>query len=331
MGVTTGIAPTPAAAPVGGGRWLSWTRSPAWLRGLAVAALVSNVVIVVSGGAVRLTNSGLGCPTWPKCTAASLTPTKAYSFHGIIEFSNRQITFVVGLFAVLVLVAAWRQRRERTLAVAGFLAIPAQAVLGGVTVLTHLNPYAVACHFLLSMGVIAVYAVLVHRLRGEGSASVPAAARWASRALVALGALVLVLGTVTTGSGPHAGDLDKGTLHRIHLSPRAASQLHADSVTALIGLTLGVILLAYALRQRALARAAVVLFALEWVQGGIGWTQYFLGLPPLLVVVHMLGACLVWLGALRVWLLVEPSVAAPRGGGHRGAVESPSPANVYPG
>ena len=310
MGVVTDldVAPSPPRRP----RLTGWTLSFVALRRLAIAALTSNVLIVVTGGAVRLTNSGLGCPTWPSCTSASLTPTKAYSFHGIIEFSNRQLTFLVGLFAVLVLIAAWRQRRERGLALVGFLGIPAQAVLGGVTVLTHLNPYAVACHFLLSMGVLAVYAVLLNRLVSGTPAIVPSAALWACRALVALTAVVLALGTIVTGSGPHAGDLDAGTLHRIHLSPAAASQLHADAVTALIGLTLGVIALAYALRRPLLARAAVVLFVVELLQGAIGWLQYFLGVPPLLVAVHMLGACLVWLGALRVWLIAEPAVAARR-------------------
>ena len=306
---TADVAPPPARPQR---RWTGWTTSFAWLRGLAVGSLVVNVLIVVTGGAVRLTNSGLGCPTWPKCTAGSLTPTKAYSFHGIIEFSNRQLTFLVGLFGLLTLIAAWRQRRERPLALVGFLGIPAQAVLGGVTVLTHLNPYAVACHFLLSMVVLGLYAVLVTRLSAQQVLAVPAAGLWLGRALVALTAAVLALGTIVTASGPHAGDLDAGTLHRIHLSPAAASQLHADAVTALIGLTVGVIALAYALRQPLLARAAVVLFAVELLQGGIGWLQYFLGVPPLLVVVHMLGACLVWLAALRVWLLVERSVAAPR-------------------
>jgi cytochrome c oxidase assembly protein subunit 15 len=306
--VTTQVAPEPATG-LGRRRLTGWTLSFVALRRLVIAALIANVGIVVTGGAVRLTGSGLGCPTWPKCTDSSLTPRNVSTFHGTIEFTNRQLTFVVGLVGVLVLVAAWRQRRERPLAVVGFLGIPAQAVLGGITVLTDLNPYAVACHFLLSMVVLAVYSVLLSRLVGGRATDVPAAAAWAARALVCLTGLVLVLGTVVTGSGPHAGDLQAGRLHRIHLSPAAASQLHADAVTALIGLTLGVIALAYALRRPLLARAAVVLFVVELLQGGLGWLQYFVGVPPLLVAVHMLGACLVWLGALRVWLLVEPAVA----------------------
>lgn len=288
-------------------RLVAWSTSPAALRRLAVASLIANVLIVVTGGAVRLTNSGLGCPTWPSCTNASLTPTKAYSFHGVIEFSNRQLTFVVGLLAALTLVAAWRQRREVRLATLAFLGIPAQAVLGGVTVLTDLNPYAVACHFLLSMAVLAVYALLVWRLLDRPGSTVPPAASWLARLVVAVAALVLTLGTIVTGSGPHAGDLKAGTLHRIHVSSSGISQLHADAVMVLIGVTLGLVAMAYALNAAAaIRRAAVVLLAVVLAQGIVGFTQYFLHVPPLLVALHMFGACLVWLAALQVLLLVEP-------------------------
>jgi heme a synthase len=302
MGVTA-----PTAAPTGPGRWFAWSGSPVALRRLAVAPLVANVLIVVTGGAVRLTNSGLGCPTWPSCTGRSLTPTKAYAIHGLVEFTNRQLTFVVGLLGALTLVAAWRQRRALRLALVGFLGIPAQAVLGGITVLTDLNPYAVACHFLLSMAVIAVYALLVWRLHGAPSAAVPAAATTLARVLAALTAVVLTLGTVVTGSGPHAGDLKAGRLHRIHVSSSGISQLHADAVMALIGVTVGMLALSYALHaSREVRRAAAILLGVELAQGVIGYTQYFLDVPPLLVMVHMLGACLVWLAALYVLLLVEP-------------------------
>lgn len=290
-----------------GNRLLAWTVSAVALRRLAIASLVANVLIVVTGGAVRLTNSGLGCPTWPSCTSASLTPTKAYSFHGVIEFTNRQLTFVVGLLAALTLIAAWRQRRQAWLAAVAFVGIPAQAVLGGITVLTDLNPYAVACHFLLSMAVIAVYALLVWRLLERPGSRVPAPAVWLTRVTVAAAAAVLALGTVVTGSGPHAGDLKAGTLHRIHLASSSASQLHADAVMVLIGLSVGVLALAYATNAGGeLRRAATVLVAVELGQGVIGYTQYFLHVPPLLVALHMFGACLVWLAALHVLLLAEP-------------------------
>src|SRR5579885_2690711 len=188
-----------------------------------LSTLIANTLIVVTGGAVRLTNSGLGCPTWPSCTSASLTPTRAYSFHGVIEFTNRQLTFVVGLLAALTLLAAWRQHRELRLAAVAFLGIPAQALLGGVTVLTDLNPYAVAAHFLLSMAVLAAYAVLFRRLHAWPADPVAPPAVWLARVTVAAAAVVLALGTVVTGSGPHAGDVKAGKVHRIHLASASAS------------------------------------------------------------------------------------------------------------
>lgn len=304
----------PPAPPRRAGRLTGWTRSPLALRRLALASLIANVGIVVTGGAVRLTGSGLGCPTWPKCTDASLTPTAAFAQHGIIEFTNRQLTFVVGLLGVLTLVAAVRQRREQVLAAVAFGGIPAQAVLGGITVLTDLNPYAVACHFLLSMAVLAVYALLVWRLRGGRPVAVPAAALALSRVMLLAAAAVLAFGTVVTGAGPHAGDLRAGQLHRIHLSVASASQLHADGVMVLIGLSVGVLALAHALRlPEALRSAARVLVGIELAQGVLGYVQYFLHVPPLLVALHMLGACLVWLAALRVLLQVEPRAVRAAG------------------
>jgi len=209
-------------------------------------------------------------------------------------------------------IAAWRQRRELKLAAIAFLGIPAQAVLGGITVLTNLNPYAVAAHFLLSMLVLAVYAVLVLRLIGGAVAVVPTPALALARVLVMVVLGVLAIGTVVTGTGPHAGDLKAGKLHRIHISPSGISQLHADGVMVLIGLTVGLLALGYALHVPArLVRASWLLAAVVLAQGAVGYTQYFLHVPPLLVAAHMLGACLVWLAALQVWLLVEPRTAAP--------------------
>ncbi|MDP9118100.1 MAG: COX15/CtaA family protein [Actinomycetota bacterium] len=311
-------APRSANAPRGRARWTRWTRwtrSPSALNRLSVVSLIANVLIVVTGGAVRLTNSGLGCPTWPSCTTASLTPTRAYSFHGIIEFTNRQLTFIVGLLAALTLVAAWRQRRQTRLAAIGLIGIPAQALLGGITVLTDLNPYAVAGHFLLSMTLIAVYATLMWRLTGGQTIVVPVAAARFTRGILAITVVVLTIGTVVTGSGPHAGDLKAGRLHRIHLSASGVSQLHADAVMVLIGATLGLLAVAYAVGAlERLRRAAGLLLAVELGQGLIGFTQYFLHVPPLLVVLHMFGACLVWLAAVRLVLLVEPA-AGIRGAG----------------
>jgi len=287
-------------------RVLAWLGSPRVLRELALASVVANVVIVVTGGAVRLTASGLGCPTWPKCTAASLTPTRAHSFHGVIEFTNRQLTFVLGLIAFLTLLAAYRQRRELTLAVVAFLGIPAQAIMGGITVLTDLNPWTVAAHFLLSMSIIAVTTVLWWRLRDAAQPGFAPAVLLA-RLIVLAAITVLALGTVVTGTGPHAGD--KGATHRIALSPSGVAQLHADVVWVLIGLTVGlVVLLRVTGAGSAARRAAWWLLGIELAQGVIGYIQYFTHVPAGLVVLHMLGACLVWIVALRVLLTVQPAV-----------------------
>lgn len=303
MSTSVAASTAPPQPPV---RWLpARVQTVAWLRGLALASVISNVVIVVTGGAVRLTNSGLGCPTWPKCTDSSLTPTKKYAIHGLIEFSNRQLTIVLAVIAVAIWLVAMAIRRERKLATLAALGIPAQAVLGGFTVLTHLNPWLVALHFLLSMAIIAVTFLLWWRLRELAEVDpVPTAAAWLTRATVAVAAAVLALGTVVTGSGPHAGDKDdSGKVHRTGLQVSSVSQLHADAVMVLIGLTVGLLALVYALHAgNAVRRAAAVLLGVELAQGVIGYTQYFLHVPPLLVAVHMLGACLVWLAALRVLL-----------------------------
>jgi len=281
-------------------RVLAVIRQPVTLRRLALAAVLVNVLIVVTGGAVRLTGSGLGCPTWPSCTDSSLTPTHAYAIHGIIEFTNRQLTFLVSLVVLATLVAAVLGRRQIGLAVLLAASIPAQAVLGGITVLTKLNPWFVAAHFLLSMAIIAVAFLLWWRVR-----SVPSPTRGspplriAGWLLLAATAAVLAVGTVVTGSGPHAGD--KGATHRIQLSPSSVAQLHADLVMLLIGVTVGFVLLARAAgADDGTRRAGYRLLAVELGQGLIGFVQYFTHVPALLVGVHMLGACLVWLAALVI-------------------------------
>jgi heme a synthase len=281
--------------------------SPTTVRRLALASIVANSAIVVTGGAVRLTGSGLGCPTWPRCTEDSYTPTSEYAVHGVIEFGNRLLTFVLGAVVLAVLVAVWRQRPVRpgmrALALLGFLGIPAQAVLGGITVLTGLNPWTVMGHFLLSMVLIGL-AVWLHRRAGEGDLPprllVPALMRRLTQGLLAVTAATLALGTVVTGSGPHSGDPEAG---RTGFDPQTVSQLHADSVMLLVGLTVA---LYVALRATGadprLVRATGVLLAVELAQGVIGYVQYFTGLPVVLVGLHLVGACLVLIAAVRVVL-----------------------------
>jgi cytochrome c oxidase assembly protein subunit 15 len=296
--VTTAVSPR-------GATLLARLHAPATLRWLALASVAVNIGIVVTGGAVRLTNSGLGCPTWPRCSGSDLVPNSKLGINGAIEFTNRTLTFVVGVTLALTLLVAWRQRREVRLATLALLGVPAQAVLGGIVVLTDLNPWLVALHFLLSAAIIAATFLLWWRVSEQPSIGAGTPVRLATAAVAAVTALVLVAGTIVTGAGPHAGDLKNGRVHRIHLSIAGLAQLHADLVMILIGLSVGVLALAYALRLLALRRAATVLLAVELAQGVIGYTQYFLHVPPLLVGLHMFGACLVWLAALRVALTVS--------------------------
>jgi heme a synthase len=277
--------------------------SPVLLSRLALASLVANIGIVVTGGAVRLTGSGLGCPTWPRCTDTSYVATREMGVHGVIEFGNRTLTGVVGVLAVACLVAALFQRprqKSRVLwAVLALAGIPAQAVIGGITVLTKLNPWVVGFHFLASMAVIAATYQLW--MRSADRPAVPAPPRPLTalvRLTVAAAAAVLVVGTIVTGSGPHAGDAHA---RRTGLDPQEISQLHADLVFLLLGLSVA---LWYALRAvdapAAARRATAWLIGVELAQGVVGFVQYFTHLPVLAVALHMLGASLVWVAALAV-------------------------------
>ncbi|MCW2621704.1 MAG: cytochrome oxidase assembly protein [Frankiales bacterium] len=295
--------------------------TPVLVRRLALAAVVANIGIVLTGGAVRLTGSGLGCPTWPSCTEASYVPTAAYGSHGLIEFGNRLLSFAVTLVAVALVLAVRRQQPRRPdlvrLATLGLLGIPAQAVLGGITVLTGLNPWSVMAHFLLSMGLIAV-AVMIHRRAGEGDVAAaplaPAGLRTASYALWGVAVAVLALGTVVTGSGPHSGDPEAG---RTGFDPEVVSQIHADLVFVLVGATAALWLAFRATGSAPAARAALALLCLELAQGVVGFVQYWTDLPVLLVALHMLGACLTIALATRLVLMTRdrgafsPGPAAP--------------------
>ncbi len=294
--------------------------SPA-ARRIFAAAVVGQVLLVLTGGLVRLTSSGLGCPTWPQCVPGSYTPVahQAQSFHKYIEFGNRTLSFALAAVAVLCVLAAWRQRPRRRrlvgLAALQLLGIPAQAVVGGVTVLTDLNPAAVACHLLASMLLVAA-AVMLYERSGEGDGPARPLARTEIRALgwaqLALGALVLVAGTVVTGSGPHAGD-EKA--RRFGFDPKDVAFLHADLVFLLVGVALA---LAVTLRVAdgpavAKSRQRVVLAVLV-AQGVLGYVQYFTKLPTAEVALHMVGACLTLITAIRViYGLRTRDVAEPAG------------------
>lgn len=286
------------------------------LRSLALTSIIANVGIVVTGGAVRLTASGLGCPTWPRCTDASYVATSEMGLHGVIEFGNRMLTFAVGLIALATLLAVLAHRPRRPgllpLAVAVFLGIPAQAVVGGITVLTNLNPWVVGLHFLASMAVIAAAYALWRRVAepdGPTVAVVPAPLRALARVTTGVSVAVLVIGTWVTGSGPHAGDQGAA---RNGLDPESISQVHADSVFLLLGLSVALIFAFRAVGARRATRAAVVLLAVELGQGLIGFVQYFTHVPAVLVGAHMLGSCLVLLATLSVqWSTRERRPVAP--------------------
>ena len=302
--------------------------APTWLRRIFLINLIVQTGIIVTGATVRVTASGLGCPTWPECTDGSIVPTSAQAeaWHKYVEFGNRLLTVVLVVAAIAALVGAiaWaRSRRAKdlrprrpitVLSAVPLLGTVAQALLGGVTVLTGLNPVTVAAHFLLSMTIVAGCVVLLWRAGEPGDQPVTTLVRrevlWLGTALVALAAIVVALGTVVTGSGPHSGD--SADVGRLPIDPRMASWLHADVVLLFVGLIVAAIL---ALRltdspvqaQRAswwLAGAAVL-------QGVIGYVQYFTGLPEVLVLLHVLGACLVWIAVLRLRLSLRSRGLAP--------------------
>jgi cytochrome c oxidase assembly protein subunit 15 len=289
----------------------TWRPTPIQLRRAFLGALVMNTVIVVTGGAVRLTASGLGCPTVPKCTDDSMVATREMGVHGAIEFGNRLLTFVLAAAVAAAVVSAWRARRRDLLVAAGllFLGIVAQAVLGAVTVLTGLHPATVMAHFLVSMGLLAVAVPAYERAAGgAGLGATHPALRLGAWLLTAAVAVTLVLGTIVTGTGPHSGD--KNASDRFPFDLESVSQLHADGVFLVVGLVVGLVVAVRAAQApRALRRRVVTVLALVLAQGMVGFVQYATDLPVAVVLLHVLGACLVWIATLRV--LVATATRAP--------------------
>ncbi|MCX4998960.1 COX15/CtaA family protein [Streptomyces longwoodensis] len=285
-----------------------WTPQPRTVRRAALAALVMSVIIVVTGGAVRLTGSGLGCPTWPKCTDDSLTTTGAMGVHGVIEFGNRMLTYVLCAAVGWAIVAARSQkpfRRSLTrLGWAQFWIVMGNAVLGGIVVLVGLNPYTVAAHFLLSSALIAVATVMWQRTREGDTAPRPLVGRAVQQLvwfLVAASVLLIAVGTVVTGSGPHAGDSSE--VERMPLDWETVSKLHAVLAWIVVTLTFALwfVLKAVDAPREPLARTRE-LFVVLLCQGVIGYVQYFTKLPEALVAAHMLGSSVMWIWVLRVLL-----------------------------
>ena len=262
-------------------------------------------VLIVTGGAVRLTGSGLGCPTWPECTPGSYIPV-AHQAEPVlnvwIEFGNRLLGIVLGFITLLVVIAVLKGKRKdlRILAFGQLLGVIAQGILGGITVRTDLHPSFVAPHFLLSIILIPGATSLYSRRHAPAVfAKSPPLTNKISLAHIATAFLVIVLGTIVTGSGPHAGDAQA---ERLDFDIQTVSWIHADAVILLLGITFGFYVAQGTSTQ---TKKAIKIFAIiALAQGGIGYIQYFTGVPEILVAAHILGATLVWIAAWRIRLSV---------------------------
>ena len=268
--------------------------------------LVFQTGIVLTGAAVRITGSGLGCPTWPECTYGSYVPVAGQAegaFHAWIEFGNRLLTFLLLVAAVAVVIYAIKKARRDLLwrALLQVLGIFGQGIIGGITVLTDLNPLAVASHFILSIFLIAGAISIVARGRSPliSIRPIETKVKILAHVQVLLTFIVIVIGTLVTGSGPHAGDLDAP---RLKLDERAITWLHADAVIALLGVSLALLVLSEISLET--KRRVKIFFAVTLAQGLVGYAQYVLGLPELLVTVHVLGSTLVWIASWRIWLSI---------------------------
>ncbi|HOA87253.1 MAG: COX15/CtaA family protein [Microbacteriaceae bacterium] len=306
----TSVSPTKAALPG------SPVRVPRSLRGWAWASFVSQTLIIATGGAVRLTGSGLGCPSWPTCTPESLIPTEELSYHSLIEFGNRLMTGVVGIIALLVIILLVRSgvaRARRDLWTLGVLigaGIIAQAIVGGITVWTGLNPFIVGFHYVSSLLLVCVSAAFLLRMNEPGGARVLAVPRWYA-GLAHLTTLVLAVsitfGVLTTGAGPHSGDAESG---RNGFDASLWEHIHAWPGYALLALT--VILVAIAAVSKLRTRGwGVALLLLQFVQVAVGLYQARNGLPPFAVGVHMVLAALTAAAMTLFILRMKRPVDAP--------------------
>ncbi|MGW7515567.1 COX15/CtaA family protein [Streptomyces sp. NPDC054796] len=285
-----------------------WTPTQRTLQRATLAALLMSVFIVVTGGAVRLTGSGLGCDTWPKCSSDSLVATSEMGIHGAIEFGNRMLTYVLSAAVGWAIVAARSAKPKRRglsrLAWGQFWLVVANGIIGGITVLTELNPWTVAGHFLLASTLLTLTAVTWLRAREGDAEPRPLVGRPVKQLVIGLavfaGALIVV-GTAVTGSGPHAGDSSE--VPRMPFDPKVVTQAHAALAWIVVALTLAVWFVLRAVDAPAGPRRRTrELFLVLMAQGVIGYVQYFTDLPELLVGIHLLGSTLVWIAVLRLLL-----------------------------
>ncbi len=282
-----------------------------------LANVIAQSGIIVTGAVVRITGSGLGCPTWPQCVEGSYIPTarQEQEFHKYIEFGNRLLTFVVAIVAIATIVAMIIDTRRRrrvgqparktliVLAIVPLVGTAIQAVLGGITVLTGLHPATVSAHFLISMVLVAAAVVLLARSGDPGDQPItylaPRPVRVLTWSLVAVTAVVVFLGVLVTGSGPHSGDSE--TEVRFSFDPQAISWIHADTVFLFLGLLLGLFTTLFLFPSTGPMRKRILLLlGISLLQGTIGYVQYFTGLPEVLVGLHVLGAVLVWIAVLSI-------------------------------
>lgn len=287
------------------------------LRVTVLMSLVTAVLIVVGGGVVRVTGSGLGCPDWPTCAGGELAPTSAMGLHGVIEFANRLLT---GLLCAVVGCAILAARLQRVAvpdvtrwAWLQFWIVLANAVLGGITVLVRLSPYMVAAHFIAAMLLLAAAAVTWDRVVAlDAGATDARRLRPLARTLLAATALLVLLGTVATGTGPHAGD--SSDVPRMPVSWAAATWTHATVAAACFGLAVTLRVLARRERREATSAALGGYLVVFLAQGLLGVVQSLTGLPETVVVLHLLGSALVWIGAVRIYLSTARSTGTQPAG-----------------
>lgn len=288
--------------------WWPSTVTP-WVRAMAIASLVANSLLILTGGLVRLTGSGLGCPTWPRCTDESWTNTPEMGFHGVIEFGNRTLTFVLAVVAVLTFIAVLRLRHQYPrmflFALLLGIGIPVQALIGGITVLVELHPLVVGAHYIVSATMISLATLLVLDTRRAGLATVGYAqrpgqlpgrekpVRLLATAVGILSAIILYVGTLVTGTGPHAGDEDSA---RLAFEPRMITFTHVVPVYLIVAAVIIAIILG--MKQnwpKVLLRAYLLLAGVLVLQALVGYYQYLNNVPIASVAIHMvLSAIMVW-------------------------------------
>lgn len=272
------------------------------LTPVARLLLALQALLVLTGGAVRVTGSGLGCPTWPECTADSYTPVKGQAegaFHAWIEFGNRLLTFLLffAAVAIVILVLKTKRRDLRLLALSQVGGIFGQAIVGGITVLTKLNPFAVASHFILSILLIAAAHSLLVRSYSTRIGE-PRRVRFIQVHTI-LTFIVIAAGTLVTGAGPHAGDSETP---RLNIAITTVTAIHGYLVIALIALTIIGIYKKFDGYADDVQRRLIIFLAIALTQGVVGYAQYLLGVPEVLVIIHLLGSSLLWIAAWRVRL-----------------------------